>query len=157
MKRNLLYIIAIATLWSVACSPTTNPEEEVQTSTTVHAEKAKSSIQVLSTQQFAEKIGKASPLQLVDVRTSAEFKAGHLEHAINIDVNSASFLEDFKKSVSTEQPVFLYCKSGSRSDKAAKIIAKQGFLQVYNLDGGYLAWTRTPQYQAPDVKTVTDH
>tara|TARA_R110002012_G_scaffold321944_1_gene552603 strand:- start:50332 stop:50676 length:345 start_codon:yes stop_codon:yes gene_type:complete len=80
-------------------------------------------------------------VQLVDVRTSSEFSAGHIKNAANIDVfNSAAFEKKFEK-YQKETPVYVYCRSGARSMSAAKKLVKMGFTEVVNLKGGYSAWT----------------
>ena len=76
---------------------------------------------------------------VLDVRTKEEVDQGMLPGAVNID-----FLqEDFSSKVSTinkNQKVLVYCKVGGRSKKAADILVKKGFKQVYNLEGGYDLW-----------------
>jgi rhodanese-related sulfurtransferase len=41
-----------------------------------------------------------------------------------------------------KKPVAVYCRSGMRSANAANILKEMGFKKIYNLDGGYLAWTK---------------
>jgi adenylyltransferase/sulfurtransferase len=36
--------------------------------------------------------------------------------------------------------IVVHCKAGGRSAKAAKLLSDHGFQQVYNLEGGILAW-----------------
>ncbi|WP_299392246.1 rhodanese-like domain-containing protein [uncultured Gelidibacter sp.] len=75
-------------------------------------------------------------VQLVDVRTPEEFEAGHIENAVNIDF----FREDFKTAFTTldkDEPIYIYCKSGNRSGKAAKILTELGFKEIYDLEGGF--------------------
>lgn len=88
---------------------------------------------------FAELIQSAN-IQLLDVRTAEEFAEGHLEGALNVDINQETFLQDAKTVLETEKPVAVYCRSGRRSAKAAEILIKEGF-KVTNLEGGILAWT----------------
>ncbi|NJW51537.1 rhodanese-like domain-containing protein [Salinimicrobium oceani] len=78
-------------------------------------------------------------VQLVDVRTPNEFNDGHIKGAKNVDFMADSFLlqmQDFDKS----QPVYLYCRSGNRSAKAAALLLDHGFQSIIDLKGGYLAW-----------------
>lgn len=80
-------------------------------------------------------------MQLVDVRTPEEFEAGHIETAINYNVNGA----DFDKEVAgldKSKPVLLYCKMGGRSARAAKKLQEMGFSTIYDLEGGYTAWSK---------------
>lgn len=88
---------------------------------------------------FAELIQSAN-IQLLDVRTAEEFAEGHLEGALNVDINQDTFLQDAKTVLETGKPVAVYCRSGRRSAKAAEILIKEGF-KVTNLEGGILAWT----------------
>ena len=79
-------------------------------------------------------------VQLVDVRTPAEFKKGHLGKALNVDYyNKRQFREAFEK-LNKEEPVYLYCRSGFRSKKAAFRLLKMGFIKVYDLEGGINNW-----------------
>lgn len=80
-------------------------------------------------------------VQLVDVRTAKEFKGGHIKNALNIDFfNSSGFNRSFEK-MDKEKPVYLYCRSGARSQKAAKKLVAMGFSQIYDLKGGYSRWS----------------
>lgn len=88
--------------------------------------------------QFKEGIGFEN-VQLIDVRTPAEFGEGTIEGASNIDFLGADFearIEDLKK----DEPVYLFCKSGGRSGQAKVILTEHGFQEVYNLIGGYSQW-----------------
>jgi len=78
--------------------------------------------------------------KLIDVRSETEYKTGFIGEAENLPISSfeskISKLEPHK-----EKPIIVYCQSGARSAKAAGILAKHGFTQVYNLRGGILSWT----------------
>lgn len=79
-------------------------------------------------------------VQLVDVRTPAEFAEGHIEGALNIEVRDT----DFEKNIDMlkpDRPVAVYCRSGVRGRRAAGKLAEKGF-QVYNLDQGFLSWQK---------------
>ena len=79
-------------------------------------------------------------VQLIDVRTSEEFNAGHIEGAINIDFkNEEIFYRSFEK-LDKSKPVYLYCRSGNRSKKSADILIELGFSKVYDLNGGFIEW-----------------
>lgn len=78
-------------------------------------------------------------VQLVDVRTSAEFADGHIKNALNIDVSSGGFVQRATSKLDKTKPVYVYCHSGGRSMQAAAMLSKQGF-QVINLDSGIIGW-----------------
>ncbi|GAB5472595.1 MAG: hypothetical protein Mars2KO_06940 [Maribacter sp.] len=77
---------------------------------------------------------------LVDVRTPGEFKAGHLENAININWFDTDFSKQMTK-IGKEETVYVYCKKGGRSAKAQQLLDSLGYKKVVNLEGGYDAWS----------------
>ncbi|GLU42985.1 rhodanese-like domain-containing protein [Allomuricauda sp. NBRC 101325] len=88
----------------------------------------------------SEVIGKE--VQLVDVRTPGEYKAGHIDHAVNFDLsNQSGFLKQIE-TLDKDEPVYVYCLVGSRSAFAAKILQDKGFTKVFDYSGGYSDWVR---------------
>lgn len=77
---------------------------------------------------------------LLDVRTPGEVSKGKLSGASVIDFNADGF-ERKVSLISRERPVFVYCASGGRSGRATELMGKLGFKKVYNLAGGYRAWS----------------
>ena len=94
----------------------------------------------LDVNQFAEAL--QPYVQLVDVRTPEEFAEGRIPGAVNIDWNGGAFLSQARERLDATRPVYLYCRSGRRSASASKELSKAGF-SVFNLLGGYLAWTES--------------
>lgn len=108
---------------------------------------------------FHQLVGKQNAAQLLDVRTPQEFAGGHLSNATNADVRSGSFATEADK-LKKDEPVFVYCLSGGRSASAAKKLTGLGFTEVYNLDGGIMAWKNAglpieTGTNAPDTKGMT--
>lgn len=98
-------------------------------------------IEVLDKETYKKRIAEKD-VQLVDVRTPKEYKNGHLAKAVNIDFfHHGSFRTSFEKFVK-EEPVYVYCRSGQRSLKAAKKLIGWGFTKVYDLEGGILNWQK---------------
>ena len=96
-------------------------------------------ISVISPNDFL----KMSKSQLVvDVRTPEEYNEGNIENAININFYDDNFLDQFA-NYNKEIPIFVYCRSGGRSGKASKKLSELGFKKVYDLEGGYLNWTKS--------------
>lgn len=83
-------------------------------------------------------------VQLLDVRTVAEYSEGHIPGSINLNVLDESFEAMADSVLQKERPVALYCRSGKRSKKAAGILSKKGF-KVYELDKGFQAWQAADQ------------
>lgn len=78
-------------------------------------------------------------VQLVDVRTPAEFAAGHIPTAKNIDVRGENFDKEADRQLDKSRPVALYCRSGARSKVAARALAAKGY-RVYELNKGFMNW-----------------
>ena len=80
-------------------------------------------------------------VQLLDVRTEAEFNEGHIasDKVKNIDYRQPDFIEQADGELDKGRPVAVYCRSGRRSMDAARLLAKRGF-EVINLKGGILEW-----------------
>lgn len=93
---------------------------------------------ILDSAQY-EKIISENEVTIIDVRTSQEYKSGHIKNAQNINVQSGDFktkMQYFDK----EKPIYIYCRSGARSGKAGKILEEMGFVEIYDLNGGILSW-----------------
>ena len=77
---------------------------------------------------------------LVDVRTPEEYAQGHIKHARNINYFDTDFMDQIMK-LDKNTEIYLYCKSGKRSNNAANKLKDAGFIQVYDLKGGIIAWS----------------
>jgi len=76
---------------------------------------------------------------LLDVRTAQEYNGGFIGGADNI---SHDLLAGRLNELPTDKPIVLYCNSGNRSAFAADLLADAGFSEVYDIDGGIVAWTQ---------------
>ena len=74
---------------------------------------------------------------LLDVRTPAEYREAHLDGARLIPVDQ---LSGRLAEIPRDRPVLVYCAVGSRSAQAFNLLARRGYPEVYNLDGGIYAW-----------------
>jgi len=91
----------------------------------------------ISFEQIIQKID----VQLVDVRTQAEYDEDHIHGAVLIDVRGDDFDTQVTKLLYPERPVAVYCRGGVRSRKASEKLLLKGF-QVYNLDKGFSQWKK---------------
>lgn len=87
-------------------------------------------------------------VQLVDVRTEAEYNLEHIANSQNIDVRSPNFDQEIIK-LDKEKPVLVYCRSGKRSAKCVEKLKDAGFVKIYDLNGGIAKW----KYQGLQVET----
>jgi rhodanese-related sulfurtransferase len=77
---------------------------------------------------------------VLDVREDSEFYAGHIPHAVHVplgQLNKHAELDKLKN-----RPIIAICRSGMRSGHACRVLRKNGFEQVYNLEGGITAWQK---------------
>jgi rhodanese-related sulfurtransferase len=77
--------------------------------------------------------------QLVDVRTTEEFRSGHVAGSKNLPLDR--FDNDLSQlRLDTNKPVILVCLSGQRASGAVNKFKKAGFTEIACLDGGVNAW-----------------
>lgn len=98
----------------------------------------KSEFKSLSVEEF-ETLIETTDVQLLDVRTLAEYSEGHIPASINLNVLDHSFATMADSTLLKEKPVAVYCRSGKRSKKAAQILSERGY-QVFELDHGWNGW-----------------
>lgn len=75
----------------------------------------------------------------IDVRTKSEFLAEHIKNSGQLNY----YALDFKKKLlllPRNQPIYLYCNTGYRSQKAAEYLIKKGYKNIYNLEHGIMEW-----------------
>lgn len=132
MKTFVTFLVALSLL--SACGK--SPSERGSTQTT----QATGSIEQVDAAQF-KKLTESPNALVLDVRTAAEVAEGHLPNAVNIDIYGSDFMAKVQQ-LPKDREILVYCTVGARSQQAADILSKQGFVKVYNLDGGIVAWQR---------------
>ncbi|WP_239023218.1 rhodanese-like domain-containing protein [Muricauda aurantiaca] len=80
-------------------------------------------------------------VQLIDVRTPEEFQIGHIDKAVNFNIMDSIMFSKQIITLDKNRPVYLYCRRGNRSNKAAGILSDNGFKIVYDYSGGYDDWS----------------
>jgi len=103
-------------------------------------------VELVDVPTFAEAIKENPKAQLVDVRTPAEYQEGTIEGCRHINFFDENFTAQLEDQLDKNQPVYVFCRSGNRSGKAAVLMEELGFKKVYNLDGGFLAWNGVRGY-----------
>lgn len=124
MKKLRILLIAVlsVTLFSCTCMQ----KEEKQTI-----------ISLISVDELSKT---DNSIQLLDVRTPEEFDGGYIKNATNIDFFDTNFIAQVTSKLDTNKPIYLYCKVGGRSGKAATKLKEAGFIKVYDLKGGFDKW-----------------
>ena len=96
-------------------------------------------VETIEATAFAKKIDATPKAQILDVRTPEEFTSGHIDNATNVNFLADDFVANTEKFDKTKS-VFVYCKSGIRSQKASDKLQELGFKKIYALQGGLLKW-----------------
>ncbi len=78
---------------------------------------------------------------VIDVRAPAQYQAGHIGEARNIELSALGGAADSLKKY-REKPVITCCDSGMNGAAAARQLSKLGFTKVVNLRGGLDSWRR---------------
>lgn len=133
MKYTRLITVLLVIAMVLSCK-----ENKTETQEVTKSEQQKVINKKLASADFKSSIENKS-VQLIDVRTPEEFSEGHLINANNIDFYESDFLTQMNK-LDKNKPVYIYCRSGGRSGKTAVQLKKQGFTEVYDLEGGILEW-----------------
>ncbi|GFZ77589.1 rhodanese-like domain-containing protein [Compostibacillus humi] len=92
-------------------------------------------LKVLTESEFVKGYRKA---QLIDVREPQEFESGHILGARNIPVTQ---MKQRLIEIRKDQPIYLYCQGSTRSARAAQILRKNGYSDIYQLKGGFKKWS----------------
>jgi rhodanese-related sulfurtransferase len=122
MTRLLISLIVVAMVTSVSGAEEKSPVENVSK---------------LTVEEFDHK-RKEKDVVVIDVRTPAEFKAGHVPGAVNIDIGD----KDFEKKVEAldkDKTYVVHCQRGGRSARAVEKM-KSKVDKLFDFTGGMHAW-----------------
>lgn len=102
---------------------------------------AQDEVKVLSPEDFISAVKNDSTATVLDVRKPSEFAEGHLPEALNLDwLDTVSFNKGLKE-LDKKHNYYIYCRSGRRSNEAARKMQKDGY-KVFDMAGGYLAYRK---------------
>lgn len=105
----------------------------------LQAGKEVDSIESVSAKEFARRYKNAHP-PVVDVRKASEFKAEHVEGAVNTPLD---FLNEHLAEIPKEGEVYVHCAGGYRSMIAASILKARGWQNIIDVEGGMKAIAET--------------
>ncbi len=116
-----------------------NSQQPVEASNSPNAKVEAQVIKYLNPADYATLLAQYEEATVLDVRTPQEVAEGVIECAQNIDFYDNDFRDRVKK-LDHDKPIFVYCAVGGRSGQATDFMKRDGFREVYNLDGGIRAW-----------------
>ena len=99
-------------------------------------------MQTISPQQLSEMM-ENGPIDVIDVRTPAEYREIHATCARNVPLESMKPEEVMAaRNGSAHLPLYVICRSGSRSTMACRKLIDAGYDNIVNVDGGTAAWEK---------------
>ena len=135
--NNIKLFIVILSFTFISCAQNT-AKKEVKDNGNNYATQDKQVVELISPKDLNTKLG---DIQLIDIRTPGEFTEGYIEGAINVNFFDRDFNTQMAK-FNKDKELYIYCRSGNRTGKAAKRLKDQGFTKIYDLQGGILNWNR---------------
>ena len=102
------------------------------------AQSSTSTSQVLKAAAYKEAIA-AKNIQVLDVRTAAEFNAGHIQNALQANWLDQKEFANRTQHLDKNLTVYVYCQVGARSASAQAALKAKGY-NVINLEGGLSSW-----------------
>lgn len=105
--------------------------------TSLHAEPV--AVKNVPVAEAAKLLNERKDIVVLDVRTEAEFKDGHIAGAKNIDFLDADFAKKVGE-LDKSKTYLVHCGSGGRSTKALEAFKSQKFTSVLHLNEGFKAW-----------------
>ncbi len=95
--------------------------------------------ETVDVQTAYDALGSSADAQIVDVREPDEWaETGVPEGAVLVPLGDLE--SQAASELKADQPVYVICRSGNRSQTGSDILVGLGFTQVYNVDGGITAW-----------------
>jgi rhodanese-related sulfurtransferase len=99
-------------------------------------------MKLISVNQLKTVQATGNPIDLIDVRTPAEFEAIHVPGArsMPLDTLDCAAVLAARDQSSDKAPIYILCHSGNRAKKAAQKFAAVGFEDCFVVEGGTQAW-----------------
>ncbi len=126
-NKKVLYNINLLSLIFVSLCCTTHTQQQII-------------IEHVEVDTFETKLNTLENAFLIDVRTPAEYKSGHIYGATNIDFNQFENMKITFGNLDRNQPMLIYCAAGGRSTKTVVLMKEMGFKQIYELSSGINGW-----------------
>ena len=98
------------------------------------------SVQSISPNELQALIAGGTAVDLIDVRTPAEFQGMHAPFARNVPLQGLAVAQYAKQRTDLQRPLYVICQSGSRGRQACEQLHGAGVTQVFNVEGGTQAW-----------------
>lgn len=111
----------------------------------------------IGVRQLHEVMRSRAAVDLIDVRTGFEFRAGHAVGARHVPLGSLDPAQVLaERTAGPDEPIYLICASGARSGAACEAFRRAGFAHAVNVEGGTGAWRRAdlPMERDPQAASL---
>lgn len=98
-------------------------------------------VEVVTPEEFQSRLSEDPNAYLLDVRRPDEFAAGHLQGAHLLNWLDTDTFKTNAQKLDKSKTIYVYCRSGRRSNEAANYLARQHY-KVVDMEGGILAWEK---------------
>jgi len=144
LKKHYLFLFIgliiglLALFYNQPNSPSNpNPVSKTTQTSSLPSTIETSNYQSIKAKEFYDWLSSGKDIFLIDVREPSEFKEGYLKGAVNIPLGQ---IEGGLQEIPKDKDVVVYCRTGKRSAEASKILVKNGYKKVFNLEGGIVNW-----------------
>lgn len=100
-------------------------------------------VKTITPRQLNELKASGQEVELIDVRTPAEFREIHVEFAQNLPLDRLDAQQLSVQRNGSERPLYFICRSGGRAKQACERLLAAGTANAVNVEGGTLAWEET--------------
>lgn len=159
MKKHLLLLLALL-LVLTACAAKSDDKAPADTSETAETNETTDTTDTdavevtwgtLTAAEAKARMDSGDPVTVVDVRTAQEYAEGHIEGALLLPNEEIGTKEPYLLP-DKDAEILLYCRSGNRTQQAAKKLTAMGYTNVYDF-GGIIDWpyeTVTGEFVVPE-------
>jgi rhodanese-related sulfurtransferase len=141
MVSAAVLIAALAVLGPLTCAA----DEAVGEALSALLEETKAQTEPITVDEFSAALDTGSEIAIIDIRTEAEFDAGHIRGAQWHPRGKLEFHAAQGKLASVDAMIVVYCKRNGRASLAARTLADLGYTNVKYLEGGFEAWVTAGQ------------
>ncbi len=93
----------------------------------------------VSADEATKLLAEKKEIVVLDIRTEAEFKTGHIAGAKNIDFQAGDFAKKIAE-LDKSKTYLVHCAGGGRSGRSLEVFASQKFTSILHLNEGFKAW-----------------
>jgi rhodanese-related sulfurtransferase len=114
------------------------------------------SVPTITPRELEERRRQGRPVELIDVRTPAEYREVHAEPARSVPLDALDPRSVFEARNGTkDEPLYTICRSGNRGRQACEKFHAAGYTNVVNVEGGTLAWEQAGLPVVRGKKTIS--